>query len=540
MKSVSGGLASHLAQEVTTLTTCWELRRRDGRYFRFTDHVDDLTVGADLYRADVGYSRTAVANSSGLSVDNLQVEGVFNDSSITEIDLRNGLFDFAEVRVFLVNYEDLSQGILRLRRGTLGEVQSISAGQFTAELRGMAQKVQQIIGAIYTPTCRAQLGGLTRCKFPIDPPAVLRGTVYRAGEFVKAYTAGAPTLLAVPVTDGDFEAFTGWTTVSGTPAVVTSQDELSPIEGSNMLVASSRAFEITQDVDITGIAGFDADDLDDGFYVFQASVRRATSALSRSVGRVMAEALTAEGEVIQQLWDTGFEIIRPSATWLIRGADSVILPVGTRIIRFRVEAGNQSSANSKAAFDDLRAEIIDQGGVTGVYAGYENRIYECTGAGTTDASAPTFDETIGNTTVDGTVEWTARDAFTRHAEVSSVTSNSLFAVTMTTAAAGSSDDWFNGGSVIWETGANAGVAMEVRDYVQSTKSITLFLPMAYDVQVGDKLRVVPGCNRTREHCRDKFRIAGSVNLALGNMFEYDGEPDVPGPDFILTYPDATT
>jgi uncharacterized phage protein (TIGR02218 family) len=63
--------------------------------------------------------------------------------------------------MFLVNYQDLGQGMLKLRRGWLGEV-SIRDGLYVAELRGMAQKLQMTVGEIYTPDCSADLGD-TRC-----------------------------------------------------------------------------------------------------------------------------------------------------------------------------------------------------------------------------------------------------------------------------------------------------------------------------------------------------------------------------------------
>jgi len=59
---------------------------------------------------------------------------VSSADGITEEDLRTGKCDFAEVRMFRVNYENLAQGILKLRRGWLGEV-TIRDGMYVAELR---------------------------------------------------------------------------------------------------------------------------------------------------------------------------------------------------------------------------------------------------------------------------------------------------------------------------------------------------------------------------------------------------------------------
>ena len=115
MKTISAGLAQHLAGEMTKLATCWQITRRDGVVLGFTDHVRDLEVDSVTYRAASGYTRTAIRSTADLAVDNLDVESVFSDDGITEEDLRTGRYDFAEVRMFLVNYENLSQGIVKLR-----------------------------------------------------------------------------------------------------------------------------------------------------------------------------------------------------------------------------------------------------------------------------------------------------------------------------------------------------------------------------------------------------------------------------------------
>jgi uncharacterized phage protein (TIGR02218 family) len=160
-KTISSALAQHLASEVTTLATCWKITRRDGVVRGFTDHVRDLEVDGVTYRAASGYTRTAIRSSADLAVDNLDVESVFADDGITEEDLRAGRYDFAEVRMFLVDYKDLGEGILKLRRGWLGEV-SVRDGMYVAELRGMTQKLQMTVGELFTPDCAADLGD-ARC-----------------------------------------------------------------------------------------------------------------------------------------------------------------------------------------------------------------------------------------------------------------------------------------------------------------------------------------------------------------------------------------
>lgn len=161
MKSVSSSLGSHLAQETTSLATCWKLQRRDGVVMGFTDHDNDLNIAGVSYAAQTGFTPTAVAASSGLNVDNLDVQGLLSAGSIAEGDVMAGMYDFAEIEVFQVNHQAAEEGLLMLRRGWLGEI-TLRNGQFVAEVRGLTQKLSQQLGNLYAPACRAMLGD-TRC-----------------------------------------------------------------------------------------------------------------------------------------------------------------------------------------------------------------------------------------------------------------------------------------------------------------------------------------------------------------------------------------
>jgi len=44
VKTVSPALAGHLAQETTTLATCWRLARADATVRGYTDHDADLVI----------------------------------------------------------------------------------------------------------------------------------------------------------------------------------------------------------------------------------------------------------------------------------------------------------------------------------------------------------------------------------------------------------------------------------------------------------------------------------------------------------------
>jgi len=166
MKSASSQLAAHIAGETTTLATCWKVTRKDGVVFGFTDFDRDLTIDAVVYQARTGYTRSAIHAISNLSVDNLEIDSALDSEALSAVDLRAGIWDNAEVLIFLVNWAALSQGKIILKRGTIGQV-TLKDTAFTAELRGLTQALSQQIGELYTPDCRADLGD-GRCKINLD------------------------------------------------------------------------------------------------------------------------------------------------------------------------------------------------------------------------------------------------------------------------------------------------------------------------------------------------------------------------------------
>lgn len=162
MKDISNALTAHLAQEVTNLAMCWKVVRRDGVMLGFCDHDRTIVFEGVTYHAETGFTPSAVQNSHDLRVDNMEMEGVLAAGSLTEADIRAGLYDFAAIDVFMLNYTDVSQGALRLRKGWLGEV-AMGQNAFVAEVRGLTQKLAQSVGELYSASCRAALGD-GRCK----------------------------------------------------------------------------------------------------------------------------------------------------------------------------------------------------------------------------------------------------------------------------------------------------------------------------------------------------------------------------------------
>ncbi|SFR04730.1 DUF2163 domain-containing protein [Poseidonocella sedimentorum] len=149
-------LGDHLESGVTTLCTAWAITRRDGRVLGFTDHDTELSFDGITFRADSGLTARALAQSTGLSVDNTEALGALRDDAISEADIDAGRYDGAEVRAWRVNWVDPSMHALKFR-GRIGEIRR-GGGAFHAELRGLADQLNQSKGRIFHKPCSAILG----------------------------------------------------------------------------------------------------------------------------------------------------------------------------------------------------------------------------------------------------------------------------------------------------------------------------------------------------------------------------------------------
>lgn len=162
---MSTAIDDHLALGTTTVCRAWAVTRRDGTVMGFTDHDRDLAFDSVQFRASTGVTAKALQQSTGLSVDNSEAIGALTSEALSEADILAGRFDGAGVQIWLVNWADVSARKL-LFRGSLGEIERTGGG-FRAELRGLAETLNQPQGLVYQRTCSAVLGD-SRCRFDLS------------------------------------------------------------------------------------------------------------------------------------------------------------------------------------------------------------------------------------------------------------------------------------------------------------------------------------------------------------------------------------
>jgi hypothetical protein len=164
MKTIPADLLEHMQEGTTSIATCWKvtLQGSPAVVLGFTDHDQDLTVSGVTYLARSGFMPTAYETQTKMAVDNLQAQGFIDNDIIDEQDLLNGLWDFAQVEIFQLNFKSIDDGIDVLTKGHLGQI-SLERGKFEAELRGIANAFTQARNRVYQPLCRVEFGS-TECS----------------------------------------------------------------------------------------------------------------------------------------------------------------------------------------------------------------------------------------------------------------------------------------------------------------------------------------------------------------------------------------
>ena len=187
MRAIPPALQTRLDSGVTTLCRCWLIARTDGVTQGFTDHDEDIMLGAVTCRAGGGLTGSEVTQKLGLAVDSSEFSGALAGDSLNEADLAAGRYDAAMIEIWLVDWSEPALRVL-LAKGTLGEVKC--EGQaFTAEVRGVSERLAQESGRLYTATCSADVGD-GRCRIDLTSPAFRGAGAVISLEATAAFIAG--------------------------------------------------------------------------------------------------------------------------------------------------------------------------------------------------------------------------------------------------------------------------------------------------------------------------------------------------------------
>lgn len=166
MKTISVALKAHFALDVITPAICWKITLRDGTIIRGTTVDKDLVIGGATYSASLGGIPSSISTTSNMEIDNISILIPIDGTTIVASDIRKGAWDKAQIELFVVNYEDLTQGAVFLPGYELSEMQTTETG-FTCQVKGLLGQLDKPFCEQYSPICRASFGdslAANKCK----------------------------------------------------------------------------------------------------------------------------------------------------------------------------------------------------------------------------------------------------------------------------------------------------------------------------------------------------------------------------------------
>lgn len=174
MRALPPALAASLDAGVATLCRCWLLTRHDGFQLGITDHDADLLITSILFEANGGFDASSLESETGLATVGGEVTGSLSSDRIIAEDIEAGLYDDAELRSYLVDWQAPALDFL-IDVATLGEIRRAD-GRFVAETRNAFHALDQEQGRLYTAGCNAELGD-ARCGVSLAAPPLRISTV---------------------------------------------------------------------------------------------------------------------------------------------------------------------------------------------------------------------------------------------------------------------------------------------------------------------------------------------------------------------------
>ena len=102
-RTIGANLKAHFALATTTTCQLWIITRKDGTIFRYTDHNEDVPYGGNDYLALNSQELSQLEQKTDLSVDTLEFDVILNSGGIPREDVIAGLFDLADVQIYVIN-----------------------------------------------------------------------------------------------------------------------------------------------------------------------------------------------------------------------------------------------------------------------------------------------------------------------------------------------------------------------------------------------------------------------------------------------------
>ncbi|MCU7611420.1 DUF2163 domain-containing protein [Anaplasma capra] len=187
MKNVAQELLTHISQEVITVALCCRMTAKSTEV-RLTEHDENLEINNAIYSAcncinfgPIHHGRNSITALVEITECN----------AVSKVNLMNGQCGRVEVELFLVNYENISQGAITLFVGTIGGI-TIDDNKLKISLEGAKNALHTKVGTLFSPHCRAQFCD-GKCKLDREK-FTFQGSVSKVVNYLTLEDAALPDI----------------------------------------------------------------------------------------------------------------------------------------------------------------------------------------------------------------------------------------------------------------------------------------------------------------------------------------------------------
>ncbi len=176
--TISSPFQTLLSGGTTKLALALRIVRKDAGIYAFTNYpapitlpaltVNGITIPQTAYDPITGLLPTNLVQTADMKPDNLEFKGILDPTvnySVTDADVRAGLFRDAQFSLIIFWWADTTQQMLKLRGNVADFI--IDGNAVTIKLRSLAEKATQDIIQVTSPLCRYRRLGYNGCPFDL-------------------------------------------------------------------------------------------------------------------------------------------------------------------------------------------------------------------------------------------------------------------------------------------------------------------------------------------------------------------------------------
>lgn len=157
---LTAGLTASLTADKVSLSRAVAITRVDGTILRFAEVQDAQTIASNNYLPVEGLEIASIAaeiNGGPTRID-LKVAAGRGGTVIDRDDVRNGLYDKAQIVIYLIDFRTAASGLGMLFGGDIGEIEVTDRGLVVFECVGILGRTRALPVENRSPTCRNWFG----------------------------------------------------------------------------------------------------------------------------------------------------------------------------------------------------------------------------------------------------------------------------------------------------------------------------------------------------------------------------------------------